>query len=47
MPNELDVKTLRLKAKSLEKTYGLEFLAFFNQLILHNHQRSNTLQFDQ
>jgi spermidine synthase len=47
MPHELDVKTLRAKAKTLEKTYGLEFLAFFNQLILHNHQASNTLQFDQ
>ena len=47
MPHELDVKILRAKAKTLEKTYGLEFLAFFNQLILHNHQASNTLQFDQ
>jgi spermidine synthase len=46
IPHELDVKTLRLKAKSLEKTYGLEFLAFFNQLMLHNHQPSHTLQFD-
>jgi spermidine synthase len=47
MPLELDVKTLRSKAKSLEKTYGLEFLAFFNQLMLHNHQASNTIIFDQ
>ena len=46
IPRELDVKTLRVKAKSLEKTYGLEFLAFFNQLMLHNHQPSHTLQFD-
>jgi spermidine synthase len=45
MPNQLDVKTLKLKAKSLEKIYGLEFLAFFNQLMLHNHQPSHTLQF--
>jgi spermidine synthase len=47
MPYELEVKTLRAKAKTLEKTYGLEFLAFFNELMLHNHQGSNTLQFDQ
>jgi spermidine synthase len=46
IPRELDVKTLRLKAKSLEETYGLEFLAFFNQLMLHTHQPSQTLQFD-
>jgi spermidine synthase len=46
-PLELDVKILRSKAKSLEKTYGLEFLAFFNQLMLHNHQASNTITFDQ
>ena len=32
IPKELDVKTLRSKAKLLEKTYGLEFLSFFNFL---------------
>jgi len=47
MPKELDVTTLRAKAKLLEKTYGLEFLAFFNQLMLHNQQASNTIKFDQ
>jgi spermidine synthase len=47
IPKELDVKTLRAKAKLLQKTYGLEFLAFFNQLMLHNHQASNTITFDQ
>jgi len=46
MPHELDVKTLRSKAKLLEKKYGLEFLAFFNQLMLHNHQPTHMLQFD-
>jgi spermidine synthase len=46
-PKELDIKTLRSKAKSLEKTYGLEFLSFFNQLMLHNHQASSMITFDQ
>ena len=45
-PKVLDIKTLRLKARTLEKTYGLEFSAFFNQLMLHNHQPSNILTFD-
>ena len=45
IPKELDVMTLRLKAKFLEKKYALEFLAFFNQLLLHNHQASNTITF--
>jgi len=47
IPKELDVKTLRAKAKLLEKTYGLEFLSFFNQLMLHNHQASSMITFDQ
>ena len=45
-PKELDIKTLRLKAKALEKKYALEFNTFFNQLMLHNHQPLHSLSFD-